>query len=29
MSGPDPDGVRRHALAIVGGTGAYTDAAAT
>ena len=26
VSGPDPDGVKRHALAIVGGTGAYTDA---
>ena len=25
VSGPDPDGVPRHALAIVGGTGAYTD----
>jgi hypothetical protein len=25
VSGPDPDGVRRHALAIVGGTRAYED----
>lgn len=25
VSGPDPDGVKRHALAIVGGTGAYAD----
>lgn len=26
VSGPDPDGVKRHALAIVGGTRAYADA---
>lgn len=25
VSGPDPDGVSRHSLAIVGGTGAYQD----
>ena len=25
VTGPDPDGVKRHALAIVGGTGAYAN----